>query len=353
LLSLSLSLLLVQTNNALQVYFAGNVSAEFDINANAGDWGYRRTAVGLIDLGALYDAAWFSSISAGGTKYSAQGDAIWGAVSVEIGNGMPVSYLAYWAANVSVADGNDALTMDVSTAKGLIANCYVAIVERDANGNDVKVLSLADTLFNLNWEIVDHSAGDATLQYVTFGGSDRNEPYSINITFVVSDVIGVLAQGGGTVSPKSLESIIQIGNWQYQEAANTLTLVTAVATGSVSKSVDRKLLVSGSADSQVYFSVAPTAVVDGQNKSVSVSTFIDGNIDVHFNNANIKQQLQARYGNNFVVKVVNITFPAGSENILYDPTAGAGTPVQPASSNAVVVVANVVFMVVMALVVLL
>jgi len=315
--------------NAATVAFAGNVSASIDKD---GDWAYRKTDLSSWDLGVLGAGVYFSSVSASGTPANASGDAVWGAARV-FATGYPIVYLAYWSAALSFGAGTDWGNLDVSEASGFIAHSYVELVEKDPTGKVVANAALKQEILpgSLQYDLSDPTT-NGHLKYSSLTGSS-SAPWTFELTFVVTDVTGVL-EGGAVVVPKSLETIVTVSNWPYKSTQNSLSLVMGVATGS--SSYDGSVLVSGSGFNKVYFQVANEAVVDGSKKGVTVSAFTKSDLTTNFDDSSIETQLQGKYSGNVDVNLVTVTFPAGAANIEYDPSIGAGATPPNSSASTVV-----------------
>jgi len=285
------------------------------------------------------DGAYFKSISVGGTKWSRQGDAMWGEAYIQ-----QSSYPTAWLAYAEWGIYNDSNQIDVNGAKGYVANTYLAMEENAPNGTLVRRQSLKEGWGStgIQWDTAN-SGVSGELKYVSFNGGIKGQSWVIALTFVVSDVVGVIDLADATVTPKSLESIVSISNWPYQDVENTLTLVMAVATGEAH--VKGKIVTSGSDASKVYFSLASQATVQGSKQDVTVSAFSSGEFSSTID-SNCEAQLKAVYGSKSQVQLVHVTFPAGAADILYDPTLGAGEVAadNASSSNA----ANVAMVVLVA-----
>lgn len=341
-----LVLCLVAVNAQLVINFERNVTG----SKTNSDWSFRKTAIASWDLSPLIGTGvYYSSVSLGGTKNSVNGDALWGSSYVVTG-GFPVSWLAFWDATVNFGAGTDWTKVDVDAAAGFIANSYVALLEKDPQGNIVGGSSLQQQLFGLSYDLVEEGSNVNGLKWISFKGSSSQNPWTITITYVLSDVVGVIDYGDAIVGPKSLESIISIENWQYKNKDNTLSLVIGVASGDIS--TEGNLIISNpNTDNQVYFRAATEAKIDGTSKSVTVKYDSTTNYTQFFGDANILTQLQGVTKGSYTLKVATVTFPAGSNKIVYDPTVGAGEPVKNNSSSSVACsIATILFSIVCVLV---
>lgn len=320
------------------INFKGNVSLTGDKDS----WNFRQTSMSAWDYDPLDgDGAKFSSISIGRTEHSIEGDTVWGEAAVQT-TYPPIAWLAY----ASWGLYNDSNDWNVGGASGYVASAYVALEETAPNGTVVRTQSLKEGFLSsgLQWDTTNKGVNNE-LKYITLTGGIQNQPWSVALTFIVSDVVGVIDKADAVVTPKSLESIVEIKDWNYKDSANTLTLVVAAATGEVS--VKGSALVSGgdADDDQVYFALAKKAVVGGKKEDVHISHYADADFDATFANPNFKFQIQGVYGSKSSCKLVRVTFPAGASDILYDPTIGAGAVAEShggESSSAYVITANFV-----------
>jgi hypothetical protein len=308
--------------SAISISYAGNVTASAPAN---GDWSFRATNVDEWDL-IITDGIFYSSLSVSGTSGSISGDAVWAAAYVNFGS-WPVAWLAKWDANASFDSGTNFLGLDVTRSSGFLAHSYCSLVEKDPTGKVVTSTDLSAS-FLLTYAISAVTTS-GHLKWITLTGTSSSK-WTIALTFVSSDILGVLENGGVVIAPQTLETIVTIANWPYASSANTLSLVMGVATGASTISGD--LLVSRNSTSQVYFRVAQQAKIDGTTKGVSVSAYQTGSFDTYFADDDIEGQLETKYGANYNVYFTTVTFPAGANNIEYDPSAGAGT-VPPSSQS--------------------
>jgi len=301
------------------ISYSKNVS----LTVNNQDFDYRSTSLDTWSI-LNFNGAFFSSVSVGHTQHSTEGDAVWGAAYINVGS-IPLVWLAYWNTTVSYDSNTNFNELDVTSSSGYIANSYIFLTEKNPSGAVVKVQSLAQEIVKLgsyfDWDI-GGAQSNGGLKWATFTGGPTGQSWKINLTFVVSDVIGVIDYAQAIVSPKSLESIVQITNYPYQNAGNTLSLTIGIATGSAN--AQGSIIVSGSSQNKVSFAVSNTAIVDGSTRSISVSSFSSGDFDTDFGDSNLKAQLDDKYSGNAEIKLVTVTFPAGANNIIYDPTVTAG-----------------------------
>ena len=153
-----------------------------------------------------------------------------------------------------------------------------------------------------------------------YKGRDAN----CTLTIAASSISGVLAYGGAPVSPNTLETILDISGYQYRSSKNFLRLVIAmVSSQSVDTTGTVMSLAVGGLHSNLYSAVAPSALVDGKERPVAVSSLYSGT----FSNSVFKSIIHNVYGTSFAARLQNIDFPAGAQHIVYDPVLGYGSSV--------------------------
>jgi len=333
LLQVLVALSLLGSCLGLGVSFQAGVNVSGSVTANG--WQYRQVAVQTFDVPELGEAAAYESLSVGKVPGSISGDLLIGAAYVFTGS-HPVAFTAYfseqvqWTTNVT-SGGSAYATTNVTGAAGYVGFAVIALQEIAPNGTVVATQNLkaADIPANgLQYSIT--SSSQANLKSVSFS-SVTSSGFSFDLTFVAASVAGILNQSDIAVGPKSLETIVAIKNYQYQNPANSLALVFVVATGSATVSAAGKSIVTVSNTSQVYFStnnitdvgtIKPVGISISSNDSSQISE------DTYF-----KQQVTAKYGATASFHVVTVTFPANASTIVYDPSVGAGAPVDDSTAD--------------------
>jgi len=311
-------LVLAFAAHAYAITLAGNVT----LNVNAqNDWKYRSTA---LRWSLLTETLYYSSTSISATPGSVVGDIIIGGIRPG-GNELlvsrfPSAFLAYWSGMYNVSDTDNIYSVDVSTSSGFIGKIYYGLVERNAAGVDVSGVRFN----NIAWSITDYSyLSTSPLKYVTLTANVKAS-CNVSITHAISNHAGVLSLAGAVVTPKVLETIIEIDNWPYMAAGNTLTLVLLAGTGSGSSS--KTLLGSGTGTSQVYLQLNASAVISGSLGDVTINYSVSADAST-IQDSDIQAALSSKYSGSINVVQYNITYPAGASSIIYDPAVGAGTPV--------------------------
>jgi len=255
----------------------------------------------------------------------------------------PTATLAYYTANFDYSKISNYFNFNVGASAGFIGTQYIYVTEKSGSS-----IVSQKSLGNLIWTL-SNSANSGALHYVTFKGSDPNpfSSFQVLITFISSDNVGFVnySYASALVTPKTLESIIEINNYPYQSQSNYLSLTMGVVTGNfqVSGSVSTNNVISGTGDDQVYFSLSNEATINGNSVSVTVSSFTQGSDTISGSNSYIQAQAQGKYGGSINSLIVSVDFPAGSANIVYDPTIGQGTPPLTDNSLSVVAIVFIVF----------
>jgi len=295
---------------------------------------YRKTALHKVSIPFLFNGAFFSSLTAQATEGNASVNGIWGASYAGFAF-PPTSILAYFETSVTFDNIQNWMNWNVNSSSGFIGNVFLRLDEKTSNQTIVNTQRLG----LMAWTISDQF-NNGSLKYVTFQG--QSGAVTVLITFIVSDIVGIVNYGNAMVSPKSLESIFEIPNYPYKSPTNYLTLTLGVVTGSTSVNVygTANVLQCGSATEKVYFSLSNTAQINGVTKSVKISSFITGNA-TSLENSNIINQAQSKYST-ISIQLVSIDFPPNASSIIYDPTLGSGTPLASPDNYIAIIITLVV-----------
>jgi len=290
--------------------------------ANGNDFKYRKTVVTDLSIPYIYNALFVSSVSLEVTPGTANYDALFGSAYAGAGN-PPSAYIAYFDSMAKwTATGNYG-NASVNSAEGFVGSVYISLDEVTASGSVVQTIALK----SLGWTVEDKSVGNGGLRYETFKGSLTGS-FVVHVTYVLSDVVGVLdVTGNGIVTPKSLESIIEIDNFPYQSTQNSVRLNIGVGTASASLSAQGSVtqIVTGNGQAAAYFTVDSTAQINGAATKVSISSTAAGQAATTFGNSALVGQVNGKYGASADFKIVTVTFPAGATKIVLDPSIGAGS----------------------------
>jgi len=304
-------LTLIAVAHGLYVGLSGNVTL-----SNIDEFKFRATETSSINV-LVYNGASLTSVAVDASKSAAQLDIVYASVTTSILSA-PSTYVSYFDANVAKNGSNPFTGILFSAAAAFMSNTYLRINEVDEGGNVVQTKSLVDAYTVTDSNLQDGGVSSITLKYVTLLGS-----FSFQLTSVFTNKVGTLnVTGSPLITPKSVETVIQISGWSYTNTANRLMLVMGI--GSLSVSASGSATFSAGADATgVFFTLSESALVDGSTGSVSISGL--GTITASdFGNADLAAQVSLKYGANASFKTVNVTFPAGAKSITYDPSIGAG-----------------------------
>eukprot|EP01124_Arcella_intermedia_P021594 TRINITY_DN3049_c0_g1_i1.p1 TRINITY_DN3049_c0_g1~~TRINITY_DN3049_c0_g1_i1.p1 ORF type:complete len:380 (+),score=35.34 TRINITY_DN3049_c0_g1_i1:77-1216(+) len=299
----------------------------YNWRSTTGVWGRRSILAGQYSLGPFNQGAWFRSVDRTVTNSTYDSDIIWGLVYCHTGS-PPTSWLGYFSASANVTrvphGGNwDWTTFDVDIAAGFIASSYLSLIEKNAEGSIVTTTQLSLLTFEYD-AATSSSLTNSTLGIYAFviNGAHLWKNVRIQLRYIVTEEGGQLdILGGLPIVPKSLESLILIDDYPYEHPNNTLTLVTAAATGEGVWESNTQF-VSGSGAEKVFFHVASKALVDGALVDVVVGGHSVGKVETSFSMI-LWNQIRRKYAN-AQAQIVSVQFPAGAKGIVYDPTIGSG-----------------------------
>jgi len=284
-----LSILTQQALSFSSISFSGNVTKDETSGVKTGEFDFRATNVWLlpINLGfAAFTLGCYSSLSvnAKGSNGTGQVNAnlIVGAIKFFSGQ-LPLSYMGYLNAQLTatrtvVPGSTDVTKVDLAGSGGFILTSYNAIEERTQSGAVVRTVKLKELVWSA-------TAGNSTnvnggmLHYVTLTAQNPSigilekkilqSSENVAMTFLVSEVLGVVKFGSieTSVTPKTLESVLEINGWSYSNTQNHLVFVCGVLTGSATgESSGLVTFASGSGENQVYAHFSGSVDVSGTKK---------------------------------------------------------------------------------------
>jgi len=289
-------------------------------------FGFTYTLAGYVSVG-------INASKTSNTSASVSGDLIVGLVQFAP-NKVPVSILAHvnGSGSVSKPTQSSIASFDFTVSSSIVLTSYISIVEKDASGNVVRTLNLKDLSYNAD------SGSDSSLHYITFNAANNilkqvlKSGEAVSLTFLISEILGTVTIGSVTtpvVTPKTLESIIQISGWSYASSTNYLTLVTGVGIGtSQSSGSGGVTLSSGNGDNQVYVDYADSADINGNSQSVTVNKSSSTDVSFICDDTGFTGYVSSVYRGSVSWNIVEIKFAPGASSIVYDPTAGIGQPLQ-------------------------
>jgi hypothetical protein len=326
-----------------QISFAyqGNVSL-----TNQNDFRFRATGMVGFSVLNLYTGIFATSINSDFGVNIASADAIYGAIYAGAGV-PPTAYLSYWQTTTQWQNSNNGITdytsANATASAGFIGKVFLSLDEVDPTNVTVQSFSLTYQLFKptttLSWTIGNTQYG-TSLKYATLVGTTVGSgSFTVYLSFLISDVIGVVnAPGTATVTPKSLESILEIDNFPYKSTANSvrLNLVVGSAAGAVSAQGSVTHYINGNNANAAYLTLANSHSADGVITPVSISGWIDGSASAGTGSSNFDAQVRGKFAAGASFKFVSVSFKAGATKIIYDPTIGVGS--NPPSNAGVKVV---------------
>jgi hypothetical protein len=249
-----------------------------------------------------------------------------------------VSWLAYFEDYSSFSANLDSYSLSVQDAASVIGSVFYSLEEV----TPANVTANSFFLNSLSWTVTPvQQASNDTLEWVTFTGTSGTFPGSINVTFIVSKVIGVLFDSNGPViTPKSHETIVSIAYTGYLNATNHLRLNGyvghAASVTNVVVNVTTHTISNGNGTTEVYFQVAGTHEANGQtqNTQVSISTVANAYTSLKVISKYLHDILSwsSFSSNQIYVHQVTLDFTPGATSIVFDPTVGNQ---QPSSASVV------------------
>jgi len=319
-----LVLCLLSLCSAFTVQYS-NVNASL---TNGNQFSFRKTTMLDFSIPLLFNGVYMSSVSVMLNPTSGSVDALFGAAYAGFG-APPSVYLTFFsiAAMWTPPVGQNAASANASGSDGFIGKAYIALEEVAANGNVAQSIKLG----SLGWIENGGSFGSGGLRYWSVQGKQilQNPNFAVNITHILSDVVGVLNVAGSSIlTPKSVETVIEINNFPYVSTQNQVRLVIGVGTAAATLSVVGTVnhFVAGAGTGAAYFSASNVAQVNGVVSPVSVTSTVTGVTSANFTNDNLAGQVTARYGAAAEFRIVTVLFPPGAVSIVYDPAIGAGSP---------------------------
>jgi hypothetical protein len=220
---------------------------------------------------------------------------------------------------------------DLNASTGLASITFYGISEVNANGQIVKNFTLNNLVYSGTATVQTDSTGN--IKYAQFTASGASgETYTF--TTLTSQVVGKL-QYGAILTPKSVNVMIEIDNYQYQTATNYLQLsyIAGYATANFAGnfSVNGNYIASGTAPNAAYISTSTQASSNGAMTTVTATINTNINPATFTQSAKLFGSYFASVNPSFGAALVTVNLPAGSETIIYDPTTGFE---QPTNSSA-------------------
>lgn len=311
---------------ACQVGFVGNATVQ-----NPGQYAYRDIDVTVLNVPNVVEGAFFTTVSTvNGTN---QRDVVAGSFYVFTFDNLPptasVSFFDQFSTyQKNQGMGNTLFNFNAQEATSFVAKVFTSLEEVNTTNNiTVKTVSLAN---DITWVLTSNTPTvNGLLQSVTLKGTNAQlgANFSISITTVFSQILGLLnVVGTPVITPKSLETIVNIQNYPYQNKANALRLNLVVGTATASISIQGTVTITtGNGTSAGYVRISDQVQVDGNVKTATI-TVVSQTQNGKMGSTYVDAQITAKYQNQFQVTQVAVQFPAGAASITFDPTAGAGAP---------------------------
>ena len=219
---------------------------------------------------------------------------------------------------------------------GVIGFAVTGVLEVDSEGKIVDGISFAQ-----QWSESAEIEGTPEGVHVNKSSIPGLTKAKITEYVVLSESAGYLKFGKTPVSPNSLENIIEINDYQYQDPKNHLELVFV----SVAITGEGK----GEAEAQITFNkiaedfstyVALKAEVTADGKSVAAKATIvkeDELQDAYKFVGMVKDAISGAFSGRGSASFDyrRIPFPAGAKSIIFDPAIGAGKNVYSSASTVV------------------
>jgi hypothetical protein len=312
----------------LSFVFAQNKIYVKNGGTNNGDMSSKRyTDMKSLNIPNFAVGLYYYSLDASSNTGNASANGCFG--SAYATNGPLVSYLTYFNVSAGWVGALNPATADVSKAVSLIGSAYIALEEVIGDINNQTVVKTT-MLRNLQWNI-SQVTSDQNLKYATFMGTDSSQPnFSISFTFVVANNSATLTTGT-EVSPKSVECVINILNYNFTSNQSALALLCGVgsaAMGNVTdlqKVGDYHRLIAGSGVGGVYWDGSTKVITNANGDTADVTinaTVVPGSM---MDNAGYvsqcNQMKQAQPNINVTYTLIRVVFPP-SNNLTYGPAVG-------------------------------
>jgi hypothetical protein len=219
---------------------------------------------------------------------------------------------------------------------GLIGFMIPGVMEVDSEGKIVGGISFAQA-----WNVLSKVDGTAEGVEIYKSSIVSTEKATVTEYVAASQVAGYLKYGKTPVSPNSLEVMLEINDYKYQDPKNHLELVfaSAVVTAEGKGKVEAEIAYNEIAEGfSTYVAVNSKATVDGKSASVKASVVADADLqDAYKILDDIRSKITAAFAirGNVDISYRKIPFPAGAKNIIFDPAIGAGKNVYNSASSVV------------------
>eukprot|EP00727_Mastigamoeba_balamuthi_P004737 m51a1_g14261 hypothetical protein (384) ;mRNA; f:297541-299004 len=325
-----LALLVLAAAASANYNYIGNVtikggakwSADLDFRLN----GHFSVSVKNYFIGGLFlsvNASGDGKASGSSTwQFGGHADSIWsfGGVTTQT---YPMTFYGTFDGSADIGVSNTASwkldDLKVNGALGFIAAVYPSLHEIDANGKQVKEISLrwAD---GFNW--VEQERGSLNgLTWLRIKGTPKNSQMTISYTFFSTEKAGTIDYGKTAVAPKLFNTIIDINGYEYANTANHLELrvigASAGATGEVNG-------MSTAGKKPVWAVFLPTAQNNGKDVDAGITGW--ASVDAAAGVPTALGTIIGRASGNaqWTCQGTYIKLPAGAKSITYNAVLGQG-----------------------------
>jgi len=299
------------------------VTVQWNTNLTVSNNDYKLRSLTFTSIAGITTYESIEADYSGGTSTA---DAVIGSVSSLFGF---YEYLVYYASSASYTGG----TGSYSGAGSCVAANYVSLTEVDSSGTQLSTVPFSSLTFTSSAPQLSDS-----VQYVTYVGKPLTGSLQVTAVVAVSEYAGTLTNGG-QVTPKSLETIINVLSYPFVGQSSSLVLSVAVgiansqSIGSFTVKDGYHIIASGTGKGQAYFSGSTTATIGTNGQQVAVTVTSQGQTDASSlgsvvgaiftgvasvtGNTNLQQSYQ----------LVNFTIAANSNsNVTFDPAPGYSYP---------------------------
>jgi hypothetical protein len=226
-----------------------------------------------------------------------------------------------------------------------MATGFTTLIERDALGNVVRSLALAQSTSNtsagVDWEVEYGSS--SLLSWLNMSTRVRIAPnncFKVEIIWFLSSVMGQLDIGSTDISPRTIESVIRISHYPYLNASNTLSLRVVCAYDTLDSQQNLGNITSGTGLNQLYFRLGATYQTpmapyqkNGPEFNATISNWqSSAGLRTAISNSFVGGLLNERFGGTWDVQIADVTFRPGVPHIIYDPTTGSSFSISSPSS---------------------
>jgi len=320
--------------------------------ANSGEFSVRKVDAIAVPFLGLYSSVDVSGQATSNTSGTLKGGLILCGASF-VPTQVPITFMATFRASLNVSFDANIINFDATASANLIVTAYSHIEERSPSGTVVRTVVLKNLLFETTSGSNAEPGKNATLYYIKFTAKGLPILYALKtgeeleFSFLVSTELGTVPFGNleTVVTPRTFESVITITGWDYKDNSNHLVLITGAGTGSISGDVSgsaQASIVSGTGDDRVYAFFSEEAEIDGKLKDgVVIKKTATGTVSGAIDNVAFTSKLTGKFAGQASAQIVEIDFIKypGADKIIYDPTLGAGNPIQPSSSSSLIVCA--------------